>query len=492
MNKAFKVIYAALFFGVCAAPLIAMPFAASNEQIEKRELAKAPQIVEDGALNTSFSEEAEAWYNDRLPFRAKLLEASSLIKSEVFKAPTANVISGSDGWLFFGGDEGDYIGSDIMSDYQLDCTAVTLSLIEENVKGKGGKFLFVPMPNKSQVYDEYMPANYIKADENNYSKLLDRLNGLGVTTLDMKQIMRDNKSAGIYHKRDTHWNYLGALIGYNAIMDGLSHPHKTYDSASYNITNDWQGDLEKLLYPDNAGYDEQYRFDIEYDEFRFTMPPNAKDTQASLELFMSDKEQGDTRIRTQKIKPTGAGSLYMVRDSFGRALLPFMIDNYDTAFFERRTSPNMTSVAQNGDMVYEVVERNIKNITLTAPIMPAPKRELTDYTGDYAADGNKAFIKEENGYTHIYGTLDDNFAGDDARVYIQLACGGEQLTFEAFPIVEKDLLKAEGIEDAKYGFSAYIDTSSLDGGYDIHVISDKMKSVTLETLVFANKGDETQ
>lgn len=488
MNKAFKIIYAALFFGVCAAPLIAMPFAASDEQIEKRELAKAPKIIEEGSLNTSFSEQAEAWYNDRLPFRAKLLEASSLIKSEVFKAPAANVISGKDGWLFFGGDEGDYIGSDVMSDYKLECTAVTLSLIEENVKSKGGRFLFVPMPNKSQVYDEYMPANYIKADENNYSKLMQRLDALGVTALDMKQIMRDNKDAGIYHKRDTHWNYLGALIGYNAIMDGLSHPHKTYDNVSYSIANDWQGDLEKLLYPDNAGYDEQYRFDIEYDGFRFTMPPTAKDTQASLELFMSDKEQGDTRIRTQKTKPSGSGSLYMVRDSFGRALLPFMIDNYDTAFFERRTVPNMNSLPQNGDLVYEIVERNLANITTAAPNMKAPQREINDYTGDYAADGNKAFIKEVSGSILIYGTLDDNFVSDDARVYIQLTGSGGEKTYEAFPIAEQMLLEAEDLGGTDHGFSAYIDTSELDkGDYEIHVISNKMKSVSLETLQI--KGD---
>ncbi|MBR6336335.1 MAG: hypothetical protein IKR76_01240, partial [Ruminococcus sp.] len=355
MNKAFKIIYAALFFGVCAAPLIAMPFAASNEQLEKRELSPAPKLIEQGSLNTDFSTQAEAWYNDRLPFRARVLEAAGMIKSEVFGAPVANVITGKDGWLFFEGSAADYIDSNAMSSYQLEATAVTLSLIEENVKSKGGSFLFVPMPNKAEVYDEYMPANYVKADSNNYSRLLERLKAHGVSVLDMKQIMRDNKNAGIYHKRDTHWNYLGALIGYNAIMDGLSHEHKTYDSIQYEVKNDWQGDLEKLLYPNDPGYDEQYHFDIEYDEFRFTMPPTAKDTAESLALFMSDKEQGDMRIRTQKLKPAGSGSLYMVRDSFGRALLPFMIDNYDTAFLERRTVPNMNSVPQNGDMVYEIV-----------------------------------------------------------------------------------------------------------------------------------------
>ena len=483
MKKAFKIAYAAVFFALCAAPLIAMPFAASNEQLEKRELAAAPKIIENGSINTSFSEQAEAWYNDRLPFRAKLLQGAGFIKSEVFKAPAANVIQGSDGWLFFEGSSADYMDTNALSDYQLKSTAVTLSLTEENVKAKNGKFLFVPMPNKAEVYDEYMPINYLKAEENNYSRLLALLKAEGVSVLDMKSVMRENKDMGLYHKRDTHWNYLGALVGYNAIMDSLSHPHKTYDNAKYEITEDWQGDLEKLLYPNDPGYDEQYRFDIEYDDFKFTMPPTASDTKKSLELFMSDKEQGDSRIRTVKAQKTNSGSLYMIRDSFGRALLPFMIDNYDTAFFERRSSPNMNSLPEGGDMVYEIVERNLANITLTAPIMFAPERELLDFTGDYAADNNKAFTLEENGGIHIFGTLDENFVGDDVRVYISLVQNGKERIYEAFPIAEQELLKKQGIENADYGFSAYIDSSKLDAGEaEIHIIGNKMKSVTLATI----------
>ena len=218
------------------------------------------------------------------------------------------------------------------------------------------------------------------------------------------------------------------------------------------------------------------------------MPPTAKDTKESLELFMSDKEENDMRIRSQKTKHTGAGSLYMARDSFGRALLPFMIDNYDTAFFERRAAPNMNSVPQGGDMIFEIVERNLANITVMAPNMPAPQRELTDYTGDYTAQGNKAFVKEESGGVQIFGTLDDNFVSDDARVYIQLTGGGRELTYEAFPIAEQELLEKEGEESAEYGFSAHVKTGDLpEGEYEIHIISNKMKSVSLETLNV--KGD---
>ena len=483
MKKGFKIAYSILFFACLSAPLCLMPFIKPDKDIEKRELAKAPSLIEDGSINTQFSEGAEAWYNDRLPFRSKLLEGASVIKAEVFKAPSGNVIPGKDGWLFYESTAKDYMDTNALSDRKLKSTAVILSLIEENVKAGGGRFLFVPMPNKSSVYPEYMPAWYTKADENNYDRLVRLLDETGVSCLDMKSVLVSLKDQGqLYHKKDTHWNYLGALLGYNVIMDKLGKEHKTYSGAPYTVTNDWNGDLDKLLYPDSYGVDEQYRFDIEYDDFKFTMPPTAKDTQASLENFMSDKEQGDNRIKTQKTARSDSGSLYMIRDSFGRALLPFMIDNYDTALFERRTTPNMKLMPEGGDLIFEVVERNLGNISSSCPVMAAPLREITDFSGDYAADGNAAYSKEESDGIRVYGTVDENFLSEDMRIYIRLD-GEESFTFEAFPIYESELLGRKDNDGDSCGFSALIAKGSIpEGEYSLSIISNKMKSVELAKI----------
>ena len=95
---------------------------------------------------------------------------------------------------------------------------------------------------------------------------------------------------------------------------------------------------------------------------------------------------------------------------------------------------------------------------------------------------------EENGGVHIFGTLDEHFAADDARVYVRLLGASGDVIYEAFPIVESDLLKAKGV-GADFGFSAHIDTSALaEGEYEIHVIGNKMESVSLGTLMI-EKGE---
>lgn len=487
MNKAARIVYCALFFGICCTPLMLLPFMSNSEQIEKKELAERPSLIADGKLNTDFSEQFEEWYNDRLPLRSELLSAANFIKGELLGSPSSNVISGSDGWLFYENTVSDYMDTDPMSDAEVNAAAVTLSLIEEYVTDRGGNFVFVAMPNKASIYGEHMPSCYTPSEVTNLSRLTDRLAQTGVNFLDMKKLLTENKELGLYHKRDTHWNYMGALLGYDAIMNSLGRAHKSY-AANYSLEKTWRGDLDKLLYPKGGFMDYQYKFDIEFDDFRFTTPSGVSDTRAQLENFMSDKEDGDTRIVTRKTDRTPNGRLYMVRDSFGRALLPFMIDNYNQATFVRTDCPEMTTIAENTDMVYEIVERNLRNLTNTAPFMYAPKREGINAETAVSAAEIEAHVGYEGYGTRIYGVLPEDMVSANGRIYMRLSKGGEELTFEAFPIFEKRLLGDEN--SRRSGFSLILDPSlALEGEYSVSLISGGRLTDKITTVKF-EKGED--
>lgn len=490
MNKAARIVYTALFLGICCAPLAMMPFMSNDEQIEKKELAERPSIIVDGKLNTGFSEQFESWFNDRLPLRSELLSAANLIKGEMLGSPSSNVISGSDGWLFYENTKSDYMDTDPMSMDEVNSAAVTVSLIEENVKSKGGRFVFVVMPNKASIYSEYMPSCYSKARVTNLDRLTSRLSEMGVNQLDMKKLLTDNKDLGLYHKRDTHWNYMGALLGYDAIMNSLGREHKAY-APNYTLEKDWRGDLDKLLYPSGGFMDYQYRFDTVFDEFRFTTPSGVSDTQAQLENFMSDKEDGDIRIVTRKNERAKNGRLYMVRDSFGRALLPYMIDNYTQATFVRTDCPELTTVSKGTDMVYEIVERNLRNLTNTAPFMYAPQREGIKADGILDRSEIEAHVDYEGYGTRIYGIMPgNNSVTSDGRVYVRLTGNGEEHTFEAFPILEKRLLGKEGSRES--GFSLILDPSlALEGEYSVSLISQGRLADNITQVKFEKGEDQS-
>jgi len=468
MNKAFQIIYATLFTGICVTPLVLLPVLKTDAQIEKRELTEFPSFVEEGKINYSFSTQFESWFNDRMPLRSQMLSAANIVKGEVLHTSTSNVIVGKDGWLFYDNEGQDFMNTNAMSQNQVNAVAVTLSLIQEEVQNKGGKFTFVPAPNKASVYGEYLPYNYIKADENNLTRICKALKEYGVNYTDLPSVLVANKDKGIYHRRDSHWNYLGAMIGYNSIMDSLGTEHKNYDNAPYKYELTWRADLDKLLYPAGGFMDYQYEYDIAYDDFKFTTPKGVKDVKEQLATFMSDKEEGDSNIKTSNKNAREGSVLYMVRDSFGRALLPMMIDNYGEATFKRTNCPDVASIKEGTDFVYEIVERNLNNVISTAPFMYAPERDTAVITG--VKDGGQINVnaKEEGFGLRIYGGFADDFDMGNARVYLRFTNADSDKVFEAFPIYESTMIEAEGIN----GFSAIIASDcGLNGEYDLSVIS---------------------
>ncbi len=506
MDKRFKIIYIILVLAVCAVPLALMPFVKSDAKIEKRELNKFPKYIDNGKLNEDYSTGFEGWLNDRVPFRAYMLSASNYLRTEVLKQPSSNVICGKEGWLYYESESKDYMDSNALSDADIEAAAVSLSLIEEHVRNNGGQFTFAIAPNKSSIYPENMPECYNRADSNNLTRLNDALDKAGVTHVDLKALLTDKKDEGIYHRRDSHWNYKGALIGYNLLLDSLKREHETYDDMEFKKTKSWRGDLDKLLYPAGGVMDYQYEYDIDYSSIMFTGPGQGGPKERLLN-YMSDKEQGDDMIVAKCKTVKDDSSLYMVRDSFGRALLPFMINAYKNSTFRRTKSPDITAVPEGSDFCYELVERNIDQLVESAPFMYAPKREEMKVESYDKGEGAETFAKEESYGLRLYGKLPnqrdanqrDGPGGQNShlscksnqgdgpfgyrRVYIVLENDMGCFTYEAFPIYDQTLMKQVADQgdgpsgqtnqgDGPFGYSAVISPEEgLKGEYSVHIIT---------------------
>ena len=471
MKKNFKIIYTVIFFLLLCLPMLLMPFFRNDASLEKRALAKFPAYLSEGRLNLQFSDQFESWLNDHLPLRAQLLTASNTLKGELLHEQSSNVIVGRGGWLFFNSEGADYLNTNALTDRQIRSIAVTLSLIEENITSRGGRFTFAAAPNKSSIYGEYMPPNYRRSAENNLTRLTEELRRSGVCFADLRGILLDSKDQTVYHRRDSHWNYRGALIGWNAIMDSLGKPHETYENAPFTVEAVWRGDLDKLLLPGGGVMDDQVLYQIEHDPFRFTYPMGAADPQAQLENYMSDKEDRDDLFTTRNLNRTDGSSLYCVRDSFGRALLPYMIDSYETATFKRTDCPDVASIEDGTDLVYEIAERNLHRIIATAPFVYAPQREDIPLEG--LADGGAMELHcEAQGYgLRLWGALPGDLPLGDCRVYLRLEQDGEVLVFEAFPICEAKLLDGNPVN----GFSAFLSKDAgLSGEYRVTVITENI------------------
>lgn len=470
MKKIFKLIYIAAFFIVCCLPLALWTWFSTEENVGNTKITPFPQLIdENGDFNFEFTSEFDSYFAQHLPFRPELISVDSKIKSGLFSGESGNVIIGKDGMLFSKDTIKDYLGLSL-NERQIYSIAKTLSLIQEYAESMNSDFVFVPMPNKNSVYPEFMPERYIKG-ESGLLKLYDAMDKLGVNYINMLDVFDEVESLGVeerlYHDRDTHWNYLGAFYGYNALMDNLG-KDGYYSDISMETRIDWTGDLDSMLYPRFGVLDKQYYLDVPLSDFTVVKPYlKGLSTEEVMNDIMGSSEKNDSSINT--VNESKDGNLLMFRDSFARAWLPYLADSYKSTDITRYYPVNLTELSadENSDVVYEIVERNLSNV-----ISDTPNFNMTSIDKDFNAetvqyDNNTANVVVLDGRIKIYGNLSEEYFSDNSDIYVVFESEkGDKIVYEAFPI-------STGI--SLYGYSLYVDTIDFTSeNYKMSVIiSDK-------------------
>ena len=480
MKKKLSIIYVVVFFALCICPLVMILFSPQSERIGNEQSADMPKFITGEGINRTFSTEFDECFSKINPLRKILINAENSLKIDVFNSNSNGVIAGNNGYLFSEETTDDYIGV-TMSDRAIYRAAKTIELTQKYAESNGSNFVFTVVPNKNSVYPELMPSRFIKGDKNNLDNLAVQLKKLGVNYMDLKSYFLDIDTE-LYLKEDTHWNNLGALYGFNSIMDKLGKDHKTYNGVSYKIKKDFKGDLADMAFPDSVRTCEQYYFDIYPDDYIFLQPGRSSDKEELLKTLMGNEEKIDGIIRTSNSK--AEGSLYILRDSFGRALLPFLIDNYVSTYITRYQPINLTQSSYD-DIVWEVVERNISDILNTAPAVYA---QSANVIADKIQTSRRNQVKiSDNGTTvSIYGELDKRYFDTESNIYAFLTGDNDYYCFEAFPVFESEKIGVD--RDSDYGFSLTINKDSINqGNYGIgFIISNGDSNISTAIINYIN------
>lgn len=446
--KKLSVVYIAAVLSLCTLPLLLTPIWGEKSSAEKRDLAEFPALIEDGAVNPAFSEELDGWITDHFAFRSELITANNLLKAKLFHSSDEDqVIVGKNGWLYFAETAADYLGQNLLSEADIRHLATTLDLMEAYVSRQGGRLVFAVAPNKNTLYPENMPVYYRQtAEETNLDRLTHQLTGKAYFA-DLKKALK-NVREQTYHARDSHWNNIGALQAYNTLLDTAGTPHETYADTSWEWQRTWEGDLDAMIFPKLGIRDWQAVFHTEW-TYQYTSN------------FHSEE---DLLIITEN--KSGSGSLLIFRDSFSNALLPFLAQRYETAKFSRAVPYALYELEDTpyDTVILEIAERNLRNLLMSAPIMPAPLTEEAE-----APLETDAVLKTRtvNGYRHYYGYLEEADAQNARRIYLRLSNGTDVRYAEAFPIYESALLDSEEVQSN--GFSAYLPADQTDG-YQVSVV----------------------
>ncbi len=241
--------------------------------------AAAPAVI-DSSVSDNFREnnarfEAEVktsgeygtWEKKDEPFRLAVAAFVKLLpeKQMGFK--------GKDNWLFFRG-EAVYLNAGDLSLQAVDKNPLPhLVELAKFLKSKNISLLFVPVPNKSDIYYDKLPVDNSPKDlyeivNPNARKFLRDIQGAGIEVVDLlpaflnaKKEDSQNKEA-VYQKYDTHWTDRGLEIAAKLIGDRVRHyswyPAASKNAVSYTVKDtsfERQGDLvDKLADADKTAF----------------------------------------------------------------------------------------------------------------------------------------------------------------------------------------------------------------------------------------------
>jgi alginate O-acetyltransferase complex protein AlgJ len=368
-------VVAILFALALAVPLAALTltWSRTTTQFEKRAMAPWPEI----AITPSFPQAFESAFADRFGGRDLLIRWHHAALLEIFGVSAlAAVMPGSDGWYYWLGEDGlsldrHYRGAAPFPQSYVDGTVAELIRRRDWLAARGVAYVVAVVPEKYTIYPEHLPAWAGKpAQPTPHDRVSAALQGSGVTLLDLRPALRAAKAQDrIYYQTDSHWNYLGAMVGYDAIMrevqrvlpaERLPRIEAPRRPAYIPGADYFSGDLISMLgLPGSIREDDVAPLDKVLKDAAGRCAQRV-DSPAlpDIETYVCDRNRGPRAV--------------VYRDSMAIALIPMLAENFSRVVFisGRRFDPAVIESEKPDVVIEEMVERRLHEPGALPMILP--------------------------------------------------------------------------------------------------------------------------
>ena len=268
--------------------------------------------------------------------------------SDKSNAPRLDLaLVGKKGWLFLCNDSNDAIGQ------YTGQLKLTSTILEQYVnqyrktqsiyRDRGIYYLLTITPGKESLYSEFLPDSVI-ASTNLTAKdqFIAAVNPeLDIDILDLKPVLLANKSRGqLCYKTDSHWNYLGAMIACQAIIEKLREKFTNipeFDENAFTLIEGNEGTCD-LSGKTRLNYiDGKYVENVEHIEQSVAVCAiSVRYEKKAIELLEHPyKELSKTRP-TRLFKNEQSANLpraIIIRDSYADWMIPFLSEYFSECLF---------------------------------------------------------------------------------------------------------------------------------------------------------------
>ena len=124
-----------------------------------------------------------------------------------------------DDFYFYEGEQANFeISPDVAE--KLEHAVNRVKSYQDYFKSLGVEFIFLPIPNKENIYYELLPS---KEKPALLMRFIERLEEERIDVIDTQTLFDEHKKEGLlYHKDDTHWNSVAVSLVGREIKNSLS------------------------------------------------------------------------------------------------------------------------------------------------------------------------------------------------------------------------------------------------------------------------------
>jgi len=367
--RRFSICVVVLFAAAIFTPFVGTFRDRESVRDENRSAARWPLLAAtpDGVLG--FPKRFEPYFNDHFGSRSKLLALDHWTRAVVFHvSPVPNVLVGKDGWLYFLGEDGRSMerwrrGSQPFTDPEIASLRTELLRRRDYLAGRGIAYVVIVVPEKYSVYPEHLPDWTTPLSE---TTSLDRIDAEmardpRLRFIDLRSALRAAKPhERLYYQTDSHWNYLGASIGYEVLMRELRElfpdlPLMPVQRPRYDAGVDfYSGDLAQM-----AGASAHFREEDLAPLGKILAAPESRCARRDAELEGPLVEHYVYRCAEPR-----RHRLLMFRDSMAIPLIPMLSENFAQSLYVsgRQFDVGLIDRFRPDVVIEEMVER-----TLNAP-----------------------------------------------------------------------------------------------------------------------------
>ena len=332
----------------------------AQENKENRTLAEFPEFKME-KWDQYFSD-LDAYINDYAPFKNQVVSAYNSLQVDVFGGVDINsqVIVGEDEWLFSRHDRAykNYKKFDSLTEAEENKFSELINEMDALCQERGIFFCVGIMPNKEQIYGEYMPAQ-IKVAEDQQSRIeiliehTRRTSNVSVV-YPKAELIAEKENNPVYYKYDSHWNRIGGFIGAQQIIGEITGARMYVNEIEWDVRYDRIGDLAITLNMDSR-YNDDGEFNGDYlSEIEFEIVEQSSDSRF-IHTVCEDAENDEV--------------LLVICDSFTNNMRQYLAKNFKECYFVRRElafSEDFNIMSCNPDViVFQVVERLAEQVVLS-------------------------------------------------------------------------------------------------------------------------------